>query len=80
MSYAESVVAIVYISDSIPDLRIVSAAHEGKVDTLFVEVTAQLYFRYDPEISDVEFLSDSSPTNDLLQRTVVLTFACGRVV
>ncbi len=57
--------------------EIISAAHEGKIDSLFVDISAELYGRYDPERNTIETSSKRDPMYDVIELTISQTLQHG---
>jgi hypothetical protein len=70
MRYRTSVERIL-TSDDVEE--IVSAAYEGKIDTLFVDCSARLFGRYDLEKKSVDITDDRAPEFDLIEGSAVET-------
>ncbi len=60
--------------------EIISAAHEGKIDTVFVDSSTELFGGYDPEKKSIEILPKRDPMNDLVELTVTQTLQHGGAV
>ncbi|HVT30561.1 MAG TPA: hypothetical protein VHE81_21305, partial [Lacipirellulaceae bacterium] len=50
--------------------EIVPAAHEGKVDTLFVDCKAEIFGRFDPQSKRVDISSNRDPALDIVDSTI----------
>lgn len=53
--------------------RIVSAAHEGRIDSLVVDYRTEVYGRFDAHINSVQFVNRADPELDLIELATAQT-------